>query len=57
MNDYYYLPVLLPLLIRLLMSEWPCTGRSPARDNVHEAKAKGKLLLIIYYIVYFHNIL
>lgn len=59
-HEDHYLPVLLPLLIRLLISEWLRTGCSPARDNVHETKAKGKLLLIMYYIVYFtiyYNIL
>lgn len=44
MNEDHYLPVLLVHLIRLLMSEWPRTGFSPARDNTHKVKAKGKLL-------------
>ncbi len=45
MNEDHYLPDLLLPLIRLLMSEWPCTGCSPARNNVPVIKAKVKLLL------------
>ncbi len=45
MNEDHYLPDLLLPLIRLLMSEWPCTGCSPARNNVPVIRAKVKLLL------------
>ncbi len=55
MNEDHYLPDLLLPLIRLLMSEWPCTGCSPARNNVPVIKAKVKLLLNIYEIVQYYT--